>query len=84
MTPLRRKHCIHMFKEVIDDINTVIDKVHSTKVDFAKGSVQDRVVVELDAARVSARAAIHQLEKADAKAPSKAAKYPDGGLRNRP
>ena len=52
-----------VLKTVVADINKVIDKVHSTRMDFAKGSVEQRLITDLDGARVTARAIIQQKEE---------------------
>ena len=51
------------FSEIVHDIDAIIDKAHRTQLDFEKDSVWQRLVNDLDAARVSARAVIHTIEE---------------------
>jgi len=65
MNRSRRKRYVSVLRETIVDINAIISKVHKTNVDFAKGSIHQRIITDLDGARVSTRAAIHIMEEED-------------------
>jgi hypothetical protein len=75
----KRKRNTRLLQEIIVDIDSVIVKVHRLNVDFAKGSIHQRVVDDLDGARVSARASLHFQEQpdVDTKAQSHPRKHPD-------
>jgi len=51
-------------KDTMRDINRIIRRVHRIKADFAKGSVWQRLINDLDEARVTARAILN-LEEED-------------------
>ena len=74
------KRSIRTFNEVVTDIDKVIDKVHSARVDFSKGSTYQRLINDLDGARVTARAIIHLEDPPDddIKAQTKPAKHSGG------
>jgi len=73
------KRQTRMLREVIDDINRVIDKVHSIRMDFFKGSVEQRLISELDGARTTTRAIINQTETTNVrKPPHPQIKHTDG------
>lgn len=59
---VRRRKQLHA---TIADIDRTIRKVHRIKVDFAKGSIWQRLINDLDAARVTARAILHLEETPD-------------------
>ena len=72
---------IKVLKQVIVDIDATIAKVHTMRVDFRKGGVYQRLVNDLDAARVTTRAIIHQQEQPDErmhKATRSPSKHPNG------
>lgn len=72
------KQQVRILREVIVAINGVISKVHSTKMDFAKGSVEQRLVNDLDEARVTTRAIIRQKEPTNANSTHPQTQYTDG------
>ena len=69
--------------KVIDDIDDVIAKVHSTRMDFRKGSAVQSLINQLDGARVTTRVIIHQLEETNAVPTHPQIDHTDGGVRDR-
>lgn len=59
---MRDKQQVRILRVVITEIDQIIAKVHSTRMDFAKGSVEQRLVSDLDAARVTTRVIIELKE----------------------
>jgi len=75
---MRNKQQLRILRTIISDIELLIDKVHSTRMDFAKGSVAQRLVSDLDEARITTRAIIHQKEPTDADPTHPQTQHTDG------
>jgi len=75
---MRDKQQVRILRSIIDDINKVITKVHSTKMDFAKGSVEQKLINDLDEARVTTRAIIRQKEPTNANPTHPQTQHTDG------
>ncbi len=61
----RSKRNARVLKVIIEDIDKTITKAHTLRVDFAKGSVNQRLIDDLDGARVTARAILSFQEQPD-------------------
>ena len=63
---MRTKQQLRILRQAIIDIDEVIAKVHSTRMDFGKGSIEQNLINELDGARVTTRAIIRTKENRNA------------------
>lgn len=78
------KRNVRILKEIVNDIDLVIAKVHSLRVDFSKDSIYQRLVSDLDGARVTARATTRLEEKPNVPNTNHPQdKHTDGRLRHR-
>ncbi len=72
------KQQVRILREVIVAINGVISKVHSTRMDFSQGSIEQRLVSDLDEARITTRAIIKQKEPTNANSTHPQTQHTDG------
>ena len=63
---MKNKRQVQVLREIIIAIDEVIAKVHSTRMDFSKGSIEQKLVSDLDQARITTRAIINQKEPTNA------------------
>ena len=61
LSPIHRRK-IRRLRRTIDDINNIIEYIHATQHDIPRVSLWQRLINDLDAARVTTRQLIDQLE----------------------
>lgn len=59
--PFKQAKRARILAQAIDDINVIIENLHRMPIQFTRGSIYQRLITDLDGARVTARA-IHEQE----------------------